>query len=187
MKPSGGAGVNAELIRSTSDTNVGSLESSCPSQYARQASSHAPSLWPHRTAWARTSHRIWKASDRTKRLQRLRGCTRRLVKFQARETRRTGSSVASVHLVSRNIDTSHIGSQARERQRRSAISAAQIQNLQGGAMPRDSTTASPECRMKAAISVKSPFSHNALFGFIFSPCSFGSAHQELQLCDAIAG
>src|SRR3989344_5621896 len=39
--------------------------------------------------------------------------------------------------------------------------------LIGGVTPRDETTASPDCRIKAAISVKSPFSHNALFGFIF--------------------
>src|SRR5262245_35407033 len=37
--------------------------------------------------------------------------------------------------------------------------------LSGGVMPRDFTRASPDCRMRAAISVKSPFSHNALFGF----------------------
>src|SRR5262245_41185355 len=51
----------------------------------------------------------------------------------------------------------------------------------GGAIPSDSTTTSPDWRMKAAISVKSPFSHNALFGFIISPLLFPSG---LQLCNA---
>jgi hypothetical protein len=39
-----------------------------------------------------------------------------------------------------------------------------------GKTPRDITKASPDGRMKAEESaVKSPFSHNALFGFIKAP------------------
>src|SRR5580765_5898967 len=37
-----------------------------------------------------------------------------------------------------------------------------------GLIARELTTASPDSRMNAAISVKSPFSHNALFGFMRS-------------------
>src|ERR1051326_5749914 len=39
----------------------------------------------------------------------------------------------------------------------------------GVVIPRDFTSTSPDSRMNAAISVKSPFSHSALFGFITAP------------------
>ena len=48
----------------------------------------------------------------------------------------------------------------------------------GVVIPRDLTTASPDCRIKAAISVKSPFSHNALFGFMIASFYYGAGYAE---------
>src|SRR3954464_10865997 len=48
----------------------------------------------------------------------------------------------------------------------------------GGVTPSDATRASPESRMKAAISVKSPFSQSALFGFMATPLLVGTGHGD---------
>ena len=88
------------------------------------------------------------------------------LEFQPGETGIRGSPIPGVNQISRNIDSQNIRPQLSERNRRGAISAAKIQDRSGGAIPMELASDSPDCRMKEAISVKSPFSHNILFGFM---------------------
>ena len=89
-----------------------------------------------------------------------------LLKFQIGETRLRRSPVPGLNQIAGDVDSNDFSP-------RRASGTAVVPSPQprsstrsGGAIPRDFTTASPDSRMSAAISVKSPFSHNALFGFI---------------------
>ena len=66
MKPSGGGGVNDELIFSSCDTKeVGSLGIQLPITSARRALSPGPFPWLRRTAWEQTWRRIRRGSNQT--------------------------------------------------------------------------------------------------------------------------
>ena len=82
-------------------------------------------------------------------LDRLQFARISFLKFQTAETRFSGSPVPGLHEVPGDVDSSDFRPLKGQRQRRGAVSAV-----------------SPDSRINAAISVKSPFSHNALLGFM---------------------
>ena len=90
------------------------------------------------------------------------------LKLQAAETCPRGSSVPGFHEVSGNVDSA---TSAPKRASGMAVAPSpqpRSRARSGGVIPIDSTTASPDSRMKAAISVNSPFPHSALFGFMMT-------------------
>ena len=80
-----------------------------------------------------------------------------------------GSAVPGLDEVARDVDAQHVGAEPGGRQRGGAVAAAEVEDLHAGRDPQvRRRAASPLSRMLAAMRVKSPFSHSALFGFIGS-------------------
>jgi hypothetical protein len=68
--------------------------------------------------------------------------------------------------IARDVDAEDVSAEPGRRQGRRPVATSQVQHLQSRGMPSPATTTSPLSRMLAAMRVKSPFSHDALFGFI---------------------
>src|SRR5271155_274880 len=125
IKPSGGGGVNAELIRSTCDTNVGSPGIQLPINDP--------------AAWLRHPHHLFGDIERLGRKHRpehrkhqVEGIIRdpfkmasvSFVKAQTRQAPFRGPPVPCLHKIFRNVDSSDVGACAGHWKRCRAVSAA---------------------------------------------------------------
>src|SRR3989344_4594042 len=169
MNPSGGGGVNAELIFSNCDTNeVESFGIQLhitirPPGFVTRTISLATSkglganMAPNTervksNEWSLTPCKLHASPSWN--VSRLRPAS--AARLFPASTRFLAMSIPTTSAPKRARGTAVVPSPQPRSKTRSGV-----------VIPRDLTSASPDWRMKAATAVKSPFSHNALFGFIF--------------------
>ncbi len=79
---------------------------------------------------------------------------------------RPGAPVAGRDEVARDVDAQHVRTESCRGQRRRAVAGADVEDAHAFRDAELADEASPLSRIVSAIRVKSPFSHNALFGFM---------------------
>ena len=87
------------------------------------------------------------------------------MKLQILETGLGSAPVAGFDQVAGDVDSDNFGAQTARGRAVVPSPQPRSRTRSGGLIPREFTRASPDSRMKAAMAVKSPFSHKALFGF----------------------
>ena len=170
--PSGGGGEYAELILRIWATSVGSPGIQLPMMIR-------PPGRVTRTISLATSngrgreHRAEDAHDEIERLVVQVGEVARVpfLKRQVREALFLGPTVPGLDEVSAQCRRRALGPEPSGGNGRGPVATAEVQHLESLGDADRSTSASPLSRMLAAMRVKSPFSHSALFGFIRSVSS----------------